>query len=1165
LHGAAGDTEDDGFEPFDPDLQLLDPPEVRQIFDRGSPNNLGWSGNAFRDDPQYGVYSESLEVATEELDLTLVFIATLGDAASEVRAPRRRILHGCTLVTAAFTEADLIGDGVHYGLQLIAEAAGRAELKYLVLAPLAPSFLEPPPDEDTYDRTVQKSYDISLRRHLAQLVDGLPDYKVLAVLPGASTWPCAFQPTSSSSARWSSHRLPTEPYGGPPGSTAQLRTRHWAAPPRAGSHGRAETAEPSERSGPAGSPSPPRRGGDFAGVTARAEETAEPSERSGPTGSPSPPRRGGDFAGVTARAEEPATGAPPSSSAEIGAATSPRSWPHIVRRLVADVLGSDLAQVTSLASTLDGAIRDVTLTERGKVRRHLVRGPAVWDPRAVKLQEDLACRAGLRDAAENTLSWPELWGVMAPVADLILRARAEDPELQNLTGCLGAAPARAPPSSEAVLSLRTRIGKLFGLSPEAADSHSRFSPWRFELVRALQEQTGDPDRALPAWLQEGAPMGIRRPLQDGGGIFPAAPSDRSVAPDTVLEWPAQPNHASFRDPQGEAVPPGHSVVQGHVSAGFALLFADKAAAERHLGSRIASAPLGCVSKAKADGTWKHRVIQDLKANGVNLASSTPERQVLPTVFQHARDVALLGHLAEAAGGASDVEVLVLDIKDAFMGVPLHPAEWPFNACGLDHTLRRDRAELYDGEPSEGRFVVWAVLGFGGKPNPLVFARVVSFAARTGQALFKPTADSPGCALTGLARLQVYVDDPIFTTMGSSTERGLAVDLLLLWWLALGLPLAWSKGTWSRGVHRWIGADFCHRASGGVFEGDTSQGSPPEIRTNPQTEASGGVFEGDTSPEKPAKTTPGGDFAGVTLSGSPYEASGPATSCCVMSVPPEFADDLFERLEPLSRDRGHITDHALDVILGKAGRLAYLVPACRPWVTALWGARAGSQAAAATPRKREAPDGHHATRRFAAAAAWLRILLRPPAHSSSAPWLPLETYVVNDLAPVSLDGPSIQLDASPWGGGAALVLQGKFAEHASIAWTARDAKRFRVELGSPRGQTTWEYLVVLLALDLWADRFRASGVALLGDNLAALNGAISLKGKSELNRITRELAWRKVRRGWHYACGHLPSEHNEIADALSRLTAPEGNRKIFPAALAASRARDFADPESLWVS
>ena len=263
-------------------------------------------------------------------------------------------------------------------------------------------------------------------------------------------------------------------------------------------------------------------------------------------------------------------------------------------------------------------------------------------------------------------------------------------------------------------------------------------------------------------------MGIRRELQAGGGIFPPLASERSVQPDVVLRLPTQPNHASFRDFQGAASPPGHEVVQGHVSSGFALLFQDKAAAERHLGSPVAAAPLGCVSKLKPDGTWKHRVIQDLKANQVNLASSTPERQVLPTVFQHARDVALLGLLAEAGGDADDIETLVLDVKDAFMGVPLHPEEWPFNACGLDQPLRRGREALYDGEPDAGSFVVWAVLGFGGKPNPLVFARAAAFAARTGQALFKPTADAPGCELAGLARC--YVDDPIFTTKGSKIGR-----------------------------------------------------------------------------------------------------------------------------------------------------------------------------------------------------------------------------------------------------------------------------------------------------------------------------------------------------------------------------------------------------------
>ena len=90
-----------------------------------------------------------------------------------------------------------------------------------------------------------------------------------------------------------------------------------------------------------------------------------------------------------------------------------------------------------------------------------------------------------------------------------------------------------------------------------------------------------------------------------------------------------------------------------------------------------------------------------------------------------------------------------------------------------------------------------------------------------------------------------------------------------------------------------------------------------------------------------------------------------------------------------------------------------------------------------------------------------------------------------------------------------------------------------------------------------------GVALLGDNLSALNGALSLKG-TRLSRITRELAWRKVRRGWRYACGHLLAERNELADAFSRLSAPAGNAKLFPAGLADTVMRRFPDPESLWV-
>ena len=47
---------------------------------------------------------------------------------------------------------------------------------------------------------------------------------------------------------------------------------------------------------------------------------------------------------------------------------------------------------------------------------------------------------------------------------------------------------------------------------------------------------------------------------------------------------------------------------------------------------------------------------------------------------------------------------------------------------------RSRQAHHD-EPKEGSIVVWRFLGFGGKPNPLVFARISSVLIRTGQALF----------------------------------------------------------------------------------------------------------------------------------------------------------------------------------------------------------------------------------------------------------------------------------------------------------------------------------------------------------------------------------------------------------------------------------------------
>ena len=48
--------------------------------------------------------------------------------------------------------------------------------------------------------------------------------------------------------------------------------------------------------------------------------------------------------------------------------------------------------------------------------------------------------------------------------------------------------------------------------------------------------------------------------------------------------------------------------------------------------------MGNVTKLRPDGSAKHRLIQDLRANQVNRAARVPERQVLPRPRDHVVDL-----------------------------------------------------------------------------------------------------------------------------------------------------------------------------------------------------------------------------------------------------------------------------------------------------------------------------------------------------------------------------------------------------------------------------------------------------------------------------------------------------------------------------------------------
>ena len=90
-----------------------------------------------------------------------------------------------------------------------------------------------------------------------------------------------------------------------------------------------------------------------------------------------------------------------------------------------------------------------------------------------------------------------------------------------------------------------------------------------------------------------------------------------------------------------------------------------------------------------------------------------------------------------------------------------------------------------------------VLGFGGHANPLVYARVASFACRSGQALLFQQPEQSDVAH---ARIQLYVDDPAVTLSGNETQQQEAIDILVLCRLVLGIPLSWKKGSFTPARH-----------------------------------------------------------------------------------------------------------------------------------------------------------------------------------------------------------------------------------------------------------------------------------------------------------------------------------------------------------------------------
>ena len=258
----------------------------------------------------------------------------------------------------------------------------------------------------------------------------------------------------------------------------------------------------------------------------------------------------------------------------------------------------------------------------------------------------------------------------------------------------------------------------------------------------------------------------------------------------------------------------------------------------------------------------------------------------------------------------------------------------------------------------------------------------------------------------------------------------------------------------------------------------------------------------------------------------------------MTLPDEFVHELCGLCRRFLNE-AHLPVSVADALVGKAGRMAHVLPLARPFVARLYAAMSASLDAIAAGA-REAPPGEVACCRFRAGAV---SVLQVLGLSGKAPVPHSRDVFPADAAPSDPLVRRLEVDASPWGAGGILFENDVAVECFSLAWDTAFFEARGVYVGDTAYQTYFEVLVLLLAVERWCDGSAATTV--FGDNAGALQEALDLKGRGSLLELAQLLAVLRGARSVEVAVAHYPTESNVAADALSRQSGPVRERKAWP--------------------
>ena len=246
----------------------------------------------------------------------------------------------------------------------------------------------------------------------------------------------------------------------------------------------------------------------------------------------------------------------------------------------------------------------------------------------------------------------------------------------------------------------------------------------------------------------------------------------------------------------------------------------------------------------------------------------------------------------------------------------------------------------------------------------------------------------------------------------------------------------------------------------------------------------------------------------------------------VSINEGFMKDLLTDARAIMK-KNMVSKKVLTKFTGKCNHVANLVYAWRPFLDQLWTAVSGA------PNKRTwAPKGMVWTMQVRSSISWIIKFLTINNHVLTRRWS-FQEYS-EERARLTAT-----LDASPWGLGGVLQLDGKIISWFATPLTRHDERIHKRRIGCAKGQQVWECLCFLVALRVWKEFWadRKLSITIRSDNLAALFLGAQMKFKASA-LVAKEVALEYSDTSFEpRVFEHVPGISNVLADKLSRLFEP----------------------------